>query len=138
MANSTNVARLRDLMREVAKNLEVRAPRDDDEEFSLDFPLEDGRTKDVSAFAEESEDGDAWVMVYSVFGRVDDLDANDLLERNFSPGYTFIAADEGDAMVCASYPLDDLDAESLEALLGDVALWADALQSELSGDGDED
>ncbi|GIW12319.1 MAG: hypothetical protein KatS3mg061_3376 [Dehalococcoidia bacterium] len=53
---------------------------------------------------------------------------------NFSPGYTFIAADEGDAMVMASYPLDDLDAESLEALVGDVAAWAQALREEFASD----
>jgi hypothetical protein len=127
-----DVARLRDLMRDVAESLDIDPASDEDDEFSIDFPFEDGRAKTVAAFVEDDE-GDPWVMIYSVFGRMEDLDAEDLLSRNFSPGYTFIGADEGDAMVCASYPLDDIDAESLEALLGDVAAWAEALREELAG-----
>ena len=132
MAAMADVARLRDLMREVAELMKIDPPADDDEEFTIAYPFEDGTTKSVSVFLEEEdeEDGAPWVIVYSVFGSVDAMDPIDLLNRNFSPGYTFIAADEGDAMVMASYPLDDIDAESLEALLGDVASWAAALREE--------
>ncbi|MFN8534562.1 MAG: type III secretion system chaperone [Dehalococcoidia bacterium] len=130
-----DVARLRDLMREVAEALEIDAPTDEDDEFSINYPFEDGRSKSVSAFVEDDE-GDPWVMIFSVFGSLEDLDPVDLLARNFSPGYTFIGADEGDAMVMASYPLDDIDAESLEALVGDVASWAEALREEFAGEGE--
>jgi hypothetical protein len=129
MAEIADISRLRDLFRDVADALDVAPPTDDDDEFGLEFPFEEGTSKMVNAFVDD-DDGEAWVMIYSVFGKVEDLDPVNLLERNFSPGYTFIAVDQGDAMVCASYPLDDLDAESLEALLGDVASWADALESE--------
>lgn len=135
MAGAADVARLRDLMREVAESLDVEPPSDDDEEFSLEFPFEDGRTKTVSAFVEDDE-GELWVMIYSIFGALEDLDAEDLLSRNFSPGSAFIAADEGEAMVCASYPLDDMDAETLEVLLGDVASWAEGLREEFSGESE--
>ena len=133
MAGMGDVARLRDLMREVAETLEIGAPGEEDDEFAIGYPFEDGRSKSVSAFVEDDE-GDPWVMIYSIFGSLDDLDPVELLSRNFSPGYTFIAADEGEAMVMASYPLDDIDAESLEALLGDVASWAEALREEFSAD----
>ncbi|MCS6800354.1 MAG: hypothetical protein RMM58_08050 [Chloroflexota bacterium] len=133
MATLGDVARLRDLMREVADSLDIDPPIEEDDEFTIAYPFEDGRTKSVSAFVED-DDGEPWVIVYSVFGSLDDLDPVDLLNRNFSPGYTFIAADEGDAMVMASYLLDDLDAESLEALVGDVASWAEALREEFSSE----
>jgi hypothetical protein len=126
-----DVARLRDLMREVAEILKIDPPTEENEEFTIAYTFDDGSTKSVSVFLEEEDDdGAPWAIVYSVFGAIDDLDPIDLLNRNFSPGYTFIAADEGDAMVMASYPLDDIDAESLEALLGDVASWAAALREE--------
>lgn len=133
MAGLGDVARLRDLMREVADALNIDPPTEEDEEFTVAYPFEDGRTKAVSAFVED-DDSDPWVIVYSVFGAIDDFDPVDLLNRNFSPGYTFIAADEGDAMVMASYPLDDIDAESLEALIGDVASWAEALSEEFASE----
>jgi len=133
MPEMSDVARLRDLLREVAETLEIEPPEEEEGEFTLDYPFEGGGSTAVSIFLEE-EEGEPWTMVYSVFGRLEDLDPVDLLSRNFSPGYTFIAADEGDAMVMASYPLDDLDAESLEALVGDVAAWAQALREEFASD----
>lgn len=124
--------RLRDLMMEVADSLGVTLEDRGDGEFSLAFPVDENRTQEVSAFVEEDDDGESWIMVYSVFATLDQVNPVDLLERNWGPGFTFIAADEGDVMVCSSMPLDGLDAEMLEGLLGDVASWADALAEELA------
>jgi hypothetical protein len=127
---------LRELMAAVADSLGVTLEDRGDGEYGLEFPLEEDRTQIVSAFVEQDAEGEDWVMAYSVFGQLEQLDATDLLERNWGPGFTFIAADEGDAMVCSSMPLQGLDAEMMEGLLGDVASWADTLEEELVG-GDE-
>jgi hypothetical protein len=127
---------LRELMVQVADSVGATLEDRGDGEYSLEYPLDDERTQVVSAFVEQDAEGEDWVMAYSVFGRLEQLEPVDLLERTWGPGFTFIAVDEGDAMVCSSMPLQGLDGEMMEGLLGDVASWADTLEEELIG-GDE-
>jgi len=124
---------LRDMMQAVAD--EVGAQLEDDGEgyFSIEYPFEDGRTQLVTAYADEDEEGNPWVMIYSTIGPAQGMNLMSLLERNFSIGYTHIAVDEGDALVCASMPLEELSAEDLGYVIDQVAGWADALESEFVG-----
>jgi hypothetical protein len=114
---------------------EVGADLEDDGEgyFSLEYPFEDGRTQLVTAYASDDEEGNGRVMVYSTIGPAQRMNLMGLLERNFSIGYTHIAVDEGDALVCASMPLEDLSAEDLGYIIDQVSGWADSLESEFVG-----
>ena len=135
MAEPGDIARLRDLVRDAAEALEAEEPVEDDEEFSIDVPMDDSTTEPVSVFVAD-DDEQPWVLVYSVIGNIEDLDPVDLLERNFSPGFPYIAVDEGEALVCASEPLDELDSDTLADLLANVASWSGALREEFAEEGD--
>lgn len=124
---------LREMMQAVADEFGVSLEEDGEGYFSLEYPFEDGRTQLVTAYAAEDEDDMGWVMAYSTIGPAQNMDLKSLLERNFSIGYTHIAVDEGDALVCASVPLDSLDEDDLSTMLGQVAGWADELEAELVG-----
>jgi len=124
---------LRDMMQAVADEFGVSLEDDGEGYFSLEYPFEDGRTQLVTAYADKDEDGMGWVMAYSTIGPAQRMDLKSLLERNFSIGYTHIAVDEGDALVCASVPLDSLSEDDLSTMLGQVAGWADELEAELVG-----
>lgn len=156
-------ARLLELMREIADELGVELTDQGEGEYVIEYPIEEAedleeaedaeladaeadeaeaaaeaaadkrRTQLVGAFTDDDEDGDTWVMVYSVFGQRDKLDPWDLLARNFDVGLPYIAVGEEDVMVCASVRLDGLDADALEDVMSEVAYWADSLEDELVG-----
>jgi hypothetical protein len=120
-------------MQAVAEGSGAQLEDDGDGYFSIEYPFADDRTQLVTAYADEDEDANGWVMVYSTIASAQGLNLMNLLERNFSIGYTHIAVDEGDALVCASMPLEDLSAEDLGYIIEQVAGWADSLESELLG-----
>ena len=130
---------LGDVMLAVAKQNDTKLHANEEHQmYTLAISYDDGRSQAVTAYVQEDEHDENWLIVSSTFGHIDDLDPKDLLRRNESfAGLAFVGVEEdGSAVVLARMPLEAADEDLVVRMVAAVAGYADALEESLVG-GDE-